>query len=604
MTNAEQVDAVISAELPPDPETLSEEAREQARRLEEYVLKNMIHGPCGQYFPNCPCMDQGKCSKSFPKSFCRDTIVDPERCHPVYHRRSPADGGRVIKVKKGNQEVTIDNQWVVPYSPYLGLRYNCHINIELAVSPTAAKYLYGYICKGSDRAMMRTEVDNFEERNEVDDYKDLRSIGSSEAVWRLRAFPISKMFPAVYALRIHLQDEQQVYFDEGAELVGMENARNTELTAFFEFNLANPTGVDGELYRYVDFPKKCTYNARKKEWTFRKREFSTIGRVHSVNPIAGDVFYLRMLLHHDHCKGKTSHRDMMTMPGNNDPEESYKEVCRKLGLLQDDNEWDEALTEAESTKMSPALRELYVTILLFCEPSNPYLLFENHWGEFGDDFARNPELTATQIKTLVTLDIQRRLEAREKCLADYGLVAPTDEEIINVSMQTRSIYPMVIMEELEFDWADMKDMAAEQRELYTTDQVKVYQRVMECVHSHQPLFLFIYARGGCGKTFLINGLLAEIRSSEPSPGAVALAMATTGIAGDLMLQGRTFHSRMKVSCLTPSEDMMFAISGQSALAQLIRMAKVLIIDGKFSCKISLINKYKFFRVYYDASLPC
>ena len=163
---------------------------------------------------------------------------------------------------------------------------------------------------------------------------------------------------------------------------------------------------------------------------------------------------------------------------------------------------------------------------------------------------------------------------------------------------------MVIMEELEFDWADMKDMAAEQRELYTTDQVKVYQRVMECVHSHQPLFLFIYARGGCGKTFLINGLLAEIRSSEPSPGAVALAMATTGIAGDLMLQGRTFHSRMKVSCLTPSEDMMFAISGQSALAQLIRMAKVLIIDGKFSCKISLINKYKFFRVYYDASLPC
>ena len=95
------------------------------------------------------------------------------------------------------------------------------------------------------------------------------------------------------------------------------------------------------------------------------------------------------------------------MPGEKDPEESYKEVCRKLGLLQDDNEWYDALTEAESTKMCPALRELYVTILLFCEPSNPHLLFENHWDKFGDDFAVNTELTPTQMKTLVTLDIQR-----------------------------------------------------------------------------------------------------------------------------------------------------------------------------------------------------
>ena len=271
----------------------------------------------------------------------------------------------------------------------------------------------------------------------------------------------------------------------------------------------------------------------------------------------------------------------MTMPGEKDPEESYKEVCRKLGLLQDDNEWYDALTEAESTKMCPALRELYVTILLFCEPSNPHLLFESHWDKFGDDFAVNTELTPTQIKTLVTLDIQRRLEAREKSLADYGLVSPTDEEILDVRTQTRNIHPMVIMEELEFDWEAMRDMAAEQRELYTPDQVRVYERVMECLRSHQPLFLFIYARGGCGKTFLVNGLLAEIRSSEPSPGAVALAMATTGIAGELILQGRTFHSRMKVSSLTPSDDMMLSISGQSALAQLIRMAKVLIIDGKF-----------------------
>ena len=52
---------------------------------------------------------------------------------------------------------------------------------------------------------------------------------------------------------------------------------------------------------------------------------------------------MRMLLHNDHCKGKKSFSDLMTIDG--DKKESYQEVCRALGLLQDDREWDEALNE-------------------------------------------------------------------------------------------------------------------------------------------------------------------------------------------------------------------------------------------------------------------
>ena len=53
---------------------------------------------------------------------------------------------------------TINNSWVVPYCPYLSLRYNCHINIEICISALAAKYLYKYVTKGPDRAMVSTEV--------------------------------------------------------------------------------------------------------------------------------------------------------------------------------------------------------------------------------------------------------------------------------------------------------------------------------------------------------------------------------------------------------------------------------------------------------------
>ena len=58
---------------------------------------------------------------------------------------------------------------------------------------------------------------------------------------------------------------------------------------------------------------------------------------------------------------------------------------------------------------------------------------------------------------------------------------------------------------------------------------------------------------------------------------VALAMATTGIAANLLKLGRTFHSRLKAP-LTASEDSMLQISAQSSLAKLVRMSKLLLID--------------------------
>ena len=44
---------------------------------------------------------------------------------------------------------TLTNQWIVPYSPYLTLKYNCHINIEICASAKATKYLYKYVSKSS-----------------------------------------------------------------------------------------------------------------------------------------------------------------------------------------------------------------------------------------------------------------------------------------------------------------------------------------------------------------------------------------------------------------------------------------------------------------------
>jgi hypothetical protein len=56
----------------------------------------------------------------------------------------------------------------------------------------------------------------------------------------------------------------------------------------------------------------------------------------------------------------------------------------------------------------------------------------------------------------------------------------------------------------------------------------------------QGNFFFVDGKGGTGKTFLYNTLLAGVRSM---PGfRIALASATSGVAALLLEGGRTAHS--------------------------------------------------------------
>ena len=56
-----------------------------------------------------------------------------------------------------------------------------------------------------------------------------------------------------------------------------------------------------------------------------------------------------------------------------------------------------------------------------------------------------------------------------------------------------------------------------------------------------------------------------------------MAMATTGIAANLLDLGRTFHSRLKAP-LSPGPESTLQISAQSNLASLVRDCKLMMID--------------------------
>ena len=361
----------------------------------------------------------------------------------------------------------------------------------------------------------------------------------------------------------------------------METQRLTELTEFF--NLNKNLSPEEWLW-YVDLPTKYTWNKQKKEWKKHVNKSETIGRVDNVHPAAGDSFYLRMLLNSDHCKGKQGFQDLKTV--HTEICTTYKEACEKLGMLQDDHEWEIVLEDASNNTSSASIRILYITIALWCEPANPKTLFDKYWIQWTDDLVAkarkqgvilNPEDDADQLrlKTLVLLDLKQKLYISQKDLADIHLIEPTEEEEAAVAAVTggRSV---VVRDELDFSVTDMESFAETVCDKYTIEQSAIHDKVIEAVKSKRGKCFFIKARGGCGKTFLLNGLLATVRSLEVG-GCVALATATTGKAARHLLKGRTFHSRFKAP-LTLSDDCRLRIPVQTELAKLIKMARIILVD--------------------------
>ena len=348
------------------------------------------------------------CHKRFPKDFMKDTIWDESQSYALYKRRKPEDGGG----EAFHNHRVINNKWVVPYSPYLLLRYNCHINVEICASVKATKYLFKYVNKGNDKHMMRVDEEGQPiMRNEIREFQDMRSIGASEATWRIFEFPMSERYPAVKKLPIHLEKQQPVYFHEDASITeALERSETTELTAFFKYNTDHPETNTP----YINFPEQFIYE--KGEWKIRKRGSHTLGRVYSIHPSKGEIFYLRMLLSDtalNHSAGKKSFEDLRTV--NNVQYDSYKDTCRELGMLKDDQLWHLVMEDAKHQKLPMQMRELFVILMTFSDVNDPNTLFDTFSEAMSEDYEhylRTLDDADTQLpKWMLLIDIQERLES-------------------------------------------------------------------------------------------------------------------------------------------------------------------------------------------------
>jgi hypothetical protein len=340
------------------------------------------------------------------------------------------------------------------------------------------------------------------------------------------------------------------------------------------------------------------WNNSRKQWKIRERGFGgTIGRVYVVSPRQAEKFYLRLLLFH--VPGATCFDDLKRV--DNVVRETFHDAAMALGLLASDDEWDDCLDEAVSFRSPVQLRRLFEVIVLYCNPGNPFALWEKYKSHLSEDYTyrinNHPTLSSVLDENdafdMCLLDMSESLEQNGIHLfAMPGFVRPVEDKrsmlLPDNGFQNE---PRVIREQLEYVEAASAFPDPSTFD-FNPDQRSVFDSILGVVNDPirddpelditSKLF-FVDGPGGTGKTFVFNALLNAVRRE----GGIALSVASSGTAAILLDGGRTAHSRFKIP-LDANETSVCNFSPNSAIAQLLRRTKIIIWD-----ECSMIGRYTF-----------
>lgn len=567
------VDTVVKAHLidPSDPSHAW-----APDELSAILEKVQFHRPCGRDTPNSPCMKDGKCSKGFPKEYIEETEMTQDG-YPLYARPR---AGRTF-THKGK---TVDNSWVVPYNPYLTLRYNCHINVEILVGVGAVKYIHKYAYKGADRATARLTGRSPDDDDEVAQYLNCRYVSPCESMLRIMECSMHEEWPPVQRLALHLPDQQFVTFPGSLtehELAERVRTRVSTLMAFFEYNERNE---DGRHLTYQRFPEFYVYDSTARRWHPRQRG-EMIGRMYYCSPLAGERYYLRLLL--TVIRGPRSFEDLRTVDGVVYP--TFREACQALGMLESDSHWLETFEQAAAFKTGSALRTLFTVIIKFGTVTDLPALWHAFRHNICDDLphrlrARNDypsDLAEPHVDYGLYL-VRQQLQKENVELANVNLPEPLWAGWHAV--ENNPLLSVHLNYDVDVERAQAEGITAQ----FNVGQRQAYERITGRIQDDPDnSHFFLQGAGGTGKTFLYRALCSSMRAQ----GKIVLCVASSGMAALLLPDGRTAHSTFKIP-LDISEISMCDIKPLTHLGELMRKADLLIWD-----EVTMQHKHCFMAVH-------
>ncbi|CAG8585914.1 3826_t:CDS:1 [Cetraspora pellucida] len=149
---------------------------------------------------------------------------------------------------------------------------------------------------------------------------------------------MSRIYPSVLRLQVHLPYQQTVAFSRDANLENIINDDKNERTMLTEYFRMNETDVDARNYLYREFPRYYIWNKTNKKWT-KRHHGNMIGRMYMVNPNEGEKYYLRLLL--NHVKGATSFTDLKNV--RDYVCTTFRESALMRGIIEVENPYHNAM---------------------------------------------------------------------------------------------------------------------------------------------------------------------------------------------------------------------------------------------------------------------
>ena len=243
-----------------------------------------------------------------------------------------------------------------------------------------------------------------------------------------------------------------------------------------------------QLY-YSEFPHKYIWDPGKKEWIPRSKGFS-LNRLTYVHPASGELYFLRLLL--NHVRGALSFDYLKNVSGVVHP--TFQLACKTLGLLGDDKEWEDVFCEAMATATSPQIRNLFVSVVLFCDVADLEVLFNKFWRSMYDDiitrfkssFAMpNLKLFDDELKNYVLYELELLFNVAASSLEKHKL--PMHDGRLLSEIKNK-----LLREELNYDIADLICQHSSVFPQLNQCQLNVYDCVLKSFLEKRQELIFIH----------------------------------------------------------------------------------------------------------------